>query len=61
MSSLLSQIKKARKRVRYLKRVTPEIFPEWHRLQNAKSAVIAAQEQLSAAKRTWKNLGNEHD
>lgn len=59
MNALHEQIEKARKRVRYLKRVTPEIFPEWQNMENAKRRLVKAKEELADAKHKWKKLGSK--
>lgn len=59
--SIHEQIKKAAKRVRQLKKVSPEIFPEWNRWQTAKRRYKEARDELDAARDAWKKYGNRSD
>ncbi len=54
--SLAKQIKKARARIKVLKEVTPELFPQWQRLQHAAAQLKAAELEVKAIKRAWKRL-----
>jgi chromosome segregation ATPase len=55
-SGLVRQIESAKKQIRQLKKVTPHIFPEWQRLQNAKAELAEAQQRLEAAQAAWEAL-----
>jgi hypothetical protein len=59
--SLNEQIEKAAKRVRELKRVSPEIFLEWNRLKLAERLFDEARDELDAARDAWDRLGNRGD
>lgn len=54
--SLAKQIKKARARIKMLKEVTPELFPQWQRLQQATAQLKAAEREYKAARRAWEKL-----
>lgn len=52
--SLADQVLEARAHVRKLKRVSPHIFNEWQRLQNAKRSLEEARREHAAAAKAWK-------
>lgn len=51
-------ISNAGKHLRDLKRVSPQIFPEWQALQIAKANLKHARADLERAESAWKKLGN---
>jgi len=59
MNALHEQIEKARKRIRFLKLVTPEMFPEWQAMKIAQQRFDEALKELEEAKRRWKKLGSK--
>lgn len=58
--SFMSQFEKARKEIVALKKVTPYLFHEWHRLQEAERRLKAAKDELVAAKAQWNLLGKKN-
>ena len=59
MKSLDEIIASARVKVRKLKKVSPEIFPEYSRLVCAERDFKLAKIELKAAKNAWRKLGAE--
>jgi hypothetical protein len=55
--ALAEQIQRAKKKIRELKKVSPESFPEYSRLYQASLVLKAAQDEYNAAKKAWRNLG----
>lgn len=55
--SFAEQVQRAKKKIRKLKKVIPESFPEYARLYQADLALKAAQLEYDAARKAWKALG----
>jgi hypothetical protein len=55
--ALAEQVQRAKKKIRELKKVIPESFPEYSRLYQASLVLKAAQDEYNAAKKAWRNLG----
>lgn len=53
------QIANAKQSIKQLKKTSPYIFPEWQRLENAKSTLAKAEKELATARVAWFMLGNE--
>lgn len=53
--SLRLKVKSAKK-IRYLKKVTPWMFPEYLHLKSAEQALEAAKTEVKEAKKAWKDL-----
>lgn len=58
--SLLDRIEEARQQIRVYKKHIPHMFPEWQRLQNAKSDLEKAKAEYQRAKAAWKALGESN-
>lgn len=59
--SFLEQFEKARSQIRVYKKHIPHMFPQWQRLQNAKSDLEKAKVEYQQAKAAWKALGATHE
>lgn len=51
------QQRQAAKNIREMKVVTPYIFPEWQKLQQATQHLREAHKAVAEAQREWDNLG----
>ena len=54
--SLRDQIEDAKRHIKKLKRVSPYIFHQWQRLEQAKAQLKAARTEYEAAKKAWREL-----
>lgn len=61
MSTLHERIESAKAQIRGHKKHIPYIFPQWQRLQNAKSNLEKAKLEYQQAKAAWKALGAPND
>lgn len=52
---------KARASIRAYKKYIPHMFPQWQRLQNAKTNLEKAKVEYQQAKAAWKALGAPHE
>lgn len=53
----LDQFAKARAQIKTYKKHIPHMFPQWQRLQNAKSDLEKAKLEYKRAKAAWDKLG----
>lgn len=55
--SFLDRIAEAKTQIRAHKKHIPHMFPQWQRLQNAKSDLEKARTEYKQAKAAWDKLG----
>lgn len=55
----LAQFEKSKRTVQALATTNPELFPQWHNLQQAASDVAYAQLRLERAQRAWAQITGE--
>ena len=57
--SFLAQFEESKRTVQALATTNPELFPQWHNLQQAASDLAYAQRQLERAQRAWAQITGE--